>query len=294
MADGQKITPFLWFDQSAEEAMNFYCSLFPNSSIGHIERYPDESLDEHFTGMSGKVITGQFTLWDVQFNCLDGGPMFALNPSISLFVVFDTAEEVDTAWGKLIEGGEALMELDTYPWAKRYGWLRDKFGLTWQLSCGDNDMTGRRIRPMLTFTQEHAGKAQAAMDYYSELFEDSAIDMTAHYEEGEGDDPAYLKHAVFHLAGQGFLAMDSSADHKFIFNEAFSFMVSCKDQAEIDYFWGKLSHTPESEQCGWCKDQFGVSWQIIPANMGELMNGPAAVQAMMQMKKIDIEALRAA
>lgn len=291
MANPQKITPSLWFDNNAEEAMNFYCEIFPNSSVNHVERYPDESLDEHFRGMSGKVINGQFTLWDMQFSCIDGGPAFALNPSISLFVVFDTAEEVDAAWGKLIDGGEALMEINSYPWAKRYGWLRDKFGLTWQLSCGDNDMTGRRIRPMLTFTQEYAGKAQAAMEYYASLFPDSGVDMSVHYEENEGDDPAYLKHAVFHLAGQGFLAMDSGANHEFVCNEALSFVVPCKDQEEIDRYWERLSAHPENEQCGWCKDQFGVSWQIIPADMGSLMQSPGAMQRMMSMKKLVISEL---
>ena len=145
----QKITPFLWFNQNAEEAMNYYVSVFPDSRVGHVERYPDESLDPHFQGMNGKVISGEFFLGDQRFMCLDGGPAF-------------------------------------------------------------------------------------------------------------------------------------------VFNEAVSFFVSCADQAEVDYYWSKLSQVPEAEQCGWCKDKFGVSWQIIPANMGELLQTPAAVQRMMQMKKIII------
>ncbi|MET1043704.1 MAG: VOC family protein, partial [Microbacteriaceae bacterium] len=70
-----------------------------------------------------------------------------------------------------------------------------------------------------------------------------------------------------------------------------SFIVSCKDQDEVDYYWSKLSHVPESEQCGWCKDQFGLSWQIIPANMGELTRTPAQIQVMMAQKKIVIAEL---
>lgn len=152
----QKITPSLWFDNNAEEAMNYYCDVFPNSRIHHIEKYPDESLDEHFKGMSGKVINGQFTLDGVDFICLDGGPVFR-------------------------------------------------------------------------------------------------------------------------------------------FNEAVSFTVTCQDQAEIDHYWEKLSAYHENEQCGWCKDKFGVSWQIIPANMGELIGrNPAAMQAMMKMKKIVIAELESA
>jgi predicted 3-demethylubiquinone-9 3-methyltransferase (glyoxalase superfamily) len=152
MAELSPIQPCLWFNNQAREAMTYYVDVFPNSRINQIDAYPDESLDEHFVGMSGKVINGQFTLNGVDFVCLDGGPAFTLS-------------------------------------------------------------------------------------------------------------------------------------------EAVSFIVACKDQEEIDYYWSKLSHVPESEQCGWCKDQFGLSWQVIPANMGELTRTPAQVQVMMAQKKIVIAEL---
>ena len=157
----QKITPSLWFDMNAEEAMNHYVSVFPNSKINNISHYPDESLDEHFKGMGGKVINGDFELDGMRFICLDGGPMFK-------------------------------------------------------------------------------------------------------------------------------------------FNEAVSFTVEVKDQEELDHYWEQLSHVPESEQCGWCKDKFGVSWQIIPKQLGELMSGddPEGVKrvtmAMMKMHKLDVAELEAA
>lgn len=153
-----KITPSLWFDMNAEEAMNYYVSVFKNSKIIRIDHYPDESLDEHFNGMAGKVINGEFELDGHRFTCLDGGPAFA-------------------------------------------------------------------------------------------------------------------------------------------FNEAVSFTIDCIDQAEVDYYWEKLSAVPEAEQCGWCKDKFGVSWQIIPRRLGELLSHPdkeaagRAVQAMMKMHKIDVAML---
>lgn len=151
----QKITPALWFDGNAQEAMDFYTSVFKNSEIISVEKYPDESIDPHFKGMSGKVINGVFRLDNQEFFCIDGGPQFK-------------------------------------------------------------------------------------------------------------------------------------------FNEAISFAINCKDQAEIDYFWEKLSSNPDAEACGWCRDKFGISWQILPENMAELMNGEASVKAMMQMKKIDIEGLKSA
>lgn len=146
------IQPCLWFDVQAREAMEYYVSVFPNSRITSVVEYPDESLDEHFSGMSGKVLNGMFTLNGVDFVCLDGGPYFTIN-------------------------------------------------------------------------------------------------------------------------------------------EAVSFVISCRDQQEIDYYWKALSHVPESEQCGWCKDRFGVSWQIIPVRMGELTQRPEQVQVMMSQKKIVIAEL---
>lgn len=152
MAELTPIQPCLWFTDNAHEAMEYYVGVFPNSHVGEIVEYPDEAIDEHFTGMTGKVLNGQFTLNGVDFVCLDGGPTF-------------------------------------------------------------------------------------------------------------------------------------------IFNEAISFVVSCADQAEIDHYWSALSHVPESEQCGWCKDRFGVSWQIIPANMGELTRRPEQIAVMMQQHKIVIAEL---
>lgn len=146
------VQPCLWFDDQAREAMEYYVSVFPDSRITSITEYPDESLDPHFHGMTGKVLDGQFTLRGVGFRCLDGGPIFP-------------------------------------------------------------------------------------------------------------------------------------------FTEAVSFSVACADQEEIDYYWAALSHVPESEQCGWCKDRFGVSWQIVPENMVELVARPEQIQTMMGQKKILIAEL---
>lgn len=290
----QKITPFFWFDKNAEEAMNFYVSVFKNSKILSIDRYPeDETIDEHFKGMAGKVLTGVVEIDGFQMMTLDGGDIFTINPAISLFCSFKTQEEADSVWEELAGGGEVMMEYQEYPWAPRYGWLNDRFGVSWQISVAQpGTETNQTITPQLMFTQDGAGKVHEALEYYTSVFEDSGIDMIAEYEEGEGDTPGLIKHARFHLGGNNFLAMESTGPHKFKFNEAVSLLVTCKDQAEIDYLWSKLSFVPESEQCGWCKDKYGVSWQIIPENFAELMRGsPEATKAMMQMKKIIIKDL---
>lgn len=284
----QKISPFLWYHQDTEAAIKFYVDAFPNSKILHIDYYPDESLDEHFKGMSGKVINAVFEINGYKMMALDGGPIFNFNPGISMFCTFKTQAEIDAVWRKLSEGAKVLMDYQEYPWAERYGWLQDKWGLSWQLSLSKHHQTPQPITPLLTFTQDQAGKAKEAMEFYVSIFKDSGIDMISEYQESDGDKPGYIKRARFHLGGDNFMAMDSSARHDWNFHGAVSLFVSCKDQAEIDYYWEKLSASPEHEQCGWLQDKYGVSWQIIPENMGELLSTDGAIQKMMKMKKIII------
>ena len=157
----------------------------------------------------------------------------------------------------------------------------------------------QKIVPNLWFD----GNAKEAVDYYTSVFKDGQVTDTAYYTtEGLADFQQAMASKEltisYSLGGQQFVAINAGPEFKF--NESVSFAVSCADQAEIDYFWEKLSAVPESEQCGWCKDKYGLSWQIVPENMDQLMRGPngsdnpKAFQAMMQMKKIDIAALQAA
>jgi predicted 3-demethylubiquinone-9 3-methyltransferase (glyoxalase superfamily) len=153
--------------------------------------------------------------------------------------------------------------------------------------------TLQKIVPNLWFD----GNAKEAVDFYTSVFKDGQIHDTSYYPtEGLLDFQQSLAGKEltisYSLAGQQFTAINAGPEFKF--SEAISFVVNCDDQAEIDYFWAKLSAVPESEQCGWCKDKYGLSWQIVPADMGELMQNQQAWTAMMQMKKIDIAALQAA
>lgn len=288
----QKILPHFWFDKEAKEATALYTTLFPNSRVDSVKT---------ITGTpSGDCDIVSFTLAGQSFMAISAGPYFKLNPSISLFVTFDSEAELQTVWDKLIDGGKALMPLDTYPWAAKYGWLQDKYGLSWQLSMNENHKTEKRITPMLMFTRGVAGKAKEAMEAYSAIFPDSKIEMTVPYAAGEGDTEGFIKHARFTLAGENFMAMDSSGPHEFNFNEAVSLIVNCETQEEIDHYWEKLSAVPESEQCGWLKDAYGVSWQIVPTAMNEMMSKgtPEQVgrvtQAFLKMKKFNIAELQAA
>lgn len=182
------------------------------------------------------------------------------------------------------------MELDEYPFSKRYGWLKDKYGLTWQLMLTDPAGEPRPfIIPSLMFSQEQTNHAEEAIDYYVSVFQDARRGIEARYQQDTGPAKAgSLMFADFTLENQWFAAMDSGVEQTSTFNEAVSLAVFCEDQAEIDYLWEKLSTDPKFEQCGWCKDKFGVSWQIVPKNIEELMKKPNAFANMMDMKKLVI------
>jgi predicted 3-demethylubiquinone-9 3-methyltransferase (glyoxalase superfamily) len=291
----QRITPCLWFDNQAEEAAKFYTSLFPNSKIGTIARY-GESGAKAARREVGSVMTITYTLDGHEFMGLNGGPMFTFSPAVSFFVMCDSVKKVDDLWNALSRGGTAMMPLDKYPWSERYGWLNDRFGVSWQLICQDN---GRGIAPALLFVGGQAGKAEEAITIYQALFPNSRTDRIMRYEEGEGDTVGLIKHSRFTLDGQMFVAMDSTGPHKFDFNQAVSFIVNCKDQAELDRYWDGLSSGGgKPNVCGWLSDKYGIPWQIVPEEMSAMMKeGDAGkmervMAALLKMTKLDIAELR--
>lgn len=295
-----KIIPHLWYDKEAKEAAEFYCSVFPDSMITNISTLHDTP--------SGDCDIVSFELSGQPFMAISAGPYFKLNPSISFFLNFDLSRDknarknLDATWKKLSNGGTVLMELDKYPFSERYGWLQDKYGLSWQLILSDPDGEERPfIVPSLMFTGDVCGKAEEAVKFYLSVFNNTKQGIVARYPEGmEPDKEGTIMYTDFMIEGQWFAAMDSAGEHTFAFNEAVSLMVSCNDQKEIDYYWDKLTAVPESEQCGWLKDKYGVSWQIHPAMMDEMMkNGTRKqvdrlTQAFLPMKKFDIAALKKA
>lgn len=282
----QKITPFLWFDGKAEEAANFYTSTFKNSRIINIKHWGEGSPFP-----KDQVMTATFEINRLKFYAFDAGPQFKINPSISFFMPCESETEIDSLWKKLMDGGIALMPLDKYPWSEKYGWCQDKFGVNWQLMMGK----GENVMPSLMFTKNNSGKAEEAIKLYTSVFKNSEIKNISRYEKDEHDKEGYIKYAEFTLNNQTFAAMDSSGPHEFTFSEAISFYVDCKDQVEIDHFWNKLTADGgEESMCGWLKDKFGVSWQIVPPVLPELLNDKdkakagRVMQAMMKMKKIII------
>ncbi|HQR94301.1 MAG: hypothetical protein B7Y15_00620 [Bacteroidetes bacterium 24-39-8] len=274
----EKTYPCLWFDGQAKAAATFYCSVFPNASI----------LQE-----SPMVVN-----WELngqRFMGLNGGPMFQLNASISVFANFDNIEALNLAWEKLVDGGSVLMPIDKYPWSERYGWLKDKFGLTWQLMLSDNNL----LLPSMLFSNMQFGNAQSAMQFYTSIFPSSGIDVTELYGPENPEQAGKLMFGQMHLMDKPIILMDGPGDHYFQFNEALSFVVQCENQAEIDKYWNSLiANGGQESMCGWLKDKFGVSWQIIPASLSKLMshsnNGQKVMEALLKMRKLEIAVLEAA
>jgi predicted 3-demethylubiquinone-9 3-methyltransferase (glyoxalase superfamily) len=391
----QKIVPHLWFDKEAKEAAEFYVSAFGGDS-------KVKNVTTLHNTPSGDADIVSFEIMGFPFMAISAGPLFKFNPSISFFVNFDPSrdtnarENLDKLWEKLSAGGSALMPLQEYPFSKHYGWIQDKYGLSWQLMLTNPEGEERpTIIPSLMFTGDNTGKADEAIDFYVSTFKDSKRGMSAPYPPGAAPEKnAKLMFAEFMLENQWFTAMDSGHMHKFGFNEAVSLMVRCKDQEEIDYYSEKLSAVPEADlpaprpdtyyvyvilcdddsmyigqtqdilnrwrehkagtgadhtkkhkpdkiihfeefasreeavkrehdlktgfgrkwlkraikagrtrqagQCGWIKDKYGVSWQIVPTDMDKMMTKgtPEQIdritQAFLPMKRFDLAKLKEA
>lgn len=295
----QKIIPHLWFDKEAKEATEFYVSVFGGDS-----KIEDSTVLRNTP--SGDCDVVEFTLWGYRFMAISAGPYFKFNPSISFMVNFDPAQDKDAAskidemWNKLSEGGKVLMPLEKYPFSERYGWVQDKYGLSWQLILTNPEGEERpKIIPSLLFIGDVYGKAEEAFNTYASIFKNSKIGAIARYQAGmEPDKEGAVMFMDAMLEGQWFAAMDSAREHNFVFNEAVSLLIECDSQEEIDYYWEKLSHVPEAEQCGWLKDKYGVSWQVHPKAAGQMLKDPdqekvaRVTQAFLQMKKFDIAKLQ--
>lgn len=275
------IFPCLWYDEEAKEAAEFYCNVF-NGKI-----------------TADTSVVMNIDLFGQKLMLLNGGPQFKKNASVSLMVICETEEELQTYWDQLTEGGTVLMPLDSYSWSKKYGWIKDRYDVTWQLFLGEKQ-SEQKIIPTLIFIHENNGKAMEAMELYTKTFPNSRIGNILRYGDGsEGHEPGepadHIQHAHFEIDRYDFFCMDNSYDHVFDFNEGISIVVMTDDQQQTDRYWNALTSGGGRESmCGWLKDPYGLSWQIVPKRLIQLMNGSdqekayKVVQAMMKMQKIII------
>jgi len=294
------IFPHLWFDNEAKAAAEFYCTVFPDSEVISavtLTNTPSGNCD---------VVT--FNVRGYPFQAISAGPLFIINPSISFIVNFDPArdkgamETLERVWDKLSDGGTALMPLDRYPFSERYGWIQDKFGVSWQLMLAEaSDEPAPSIVPSLMFVGANCGKAEEAREFYLSVFRNSKPGALFKYGPGQAENPeGTVMFTDFMLERTWFAAIDSAYEHGFQFNEAISFVILCESQEDIDYYWDKLSAVPEAEQCGWLKDKYGLSWQVVPAAMDEMMAKGTREQidrvtkAFLPMRKFDLARLQRA
>ncbi len=297
----KKIVPYLWYENQTEEAVKFYTAIFPNSKVIHVFRY-GKSGAEIAGRAEGSVMSVTFELEGEEFVAFNGGPQFSFSPAVSFFVNCQTETEIENLWAKFQAGGTVLMPLGKYPFREKFGWLTDRFGVSWQFSLS---FRSPKITPFLIFTGEQNGKAEEAMNLYTSLFEDSKIHQIEYDNQSERElrhteAGKSVKEAFFALNGQEFRCVDGYMAHPFPFTPAISFFVNCESQEEVDNLWEKLSENGESQPCGWLKDKFGLSWQIIPTALGELLQNSNEEQSerimeeLFAMNKIEIAKLKKA
>lgn len=300
----QRIVPNIWCNRNAEEVGAFYADAFENSSSEVEARYPTEGLLDFQRDFAGEPLTVSVTISGYRLMLINAGDEFEPNPSISFMLNFDpllfdgdgelARASLDRLWERLSDGGAVLMPLGEYPFSERYGWVRDRYGVSWQLMLTDPAGDPRPfIIPALLFgerVQNHAGEAVGHyLDVFSEFEGGAELGAYVLYPEQQGPaEPGAVMFSDFRLGEQWFVAMDSGVEQAFTFSCGVSLEVSCDGQDEIDRLWAGLSAVPEAEQCGWLADRFGVSWQIVPSNMEELMQRPDAYEKMMGMKKLVI------
>ncbi|MFD1770695.1 VOC family protein [Sphingobacterium suaedae] len=272
----KNIYPAIWFNNNAKQAFERYTNLFPNSTIR----------------LSNPVAISA-DLLHTPFIGINGGPHFTPNPSISFMVICEKKEEIDTLYHNLTSGGEVLMPLQAYPWSPYYGWVNDTYHVSWQLYQGSrSDVNEQAIVPTLMFCGEQQGKCEEALAFYRTVFNDFQSQGIDYYQDG--DMQGQVMHTQFMIHNYTVMAMDSGVPQPFTFNEGISIVIECANQQEIDYYWNAfVGHGGEESRCGWCKDPYGVSWQVVPKHLHQLLQDyPQANDALMNMNKIVINDLK--
>ena len=283
----EKLGTCLWFADNTEEAVHFYRSLFPASTLGTVSRY-DEASAQAAGRKVGDVLTIEFNMGGLNVLALNGGPIFKFSPSLSYFVWCHSQAEIDRLWTALSQAGEVRMPLQQYPWSERYGWTTDRFGLEWQLSLAPS---AYRIAPAILFVNELYGKGSEAVQHYTSIFPNSGVSSMSR-DEASGT----ILHTLFTLNGQAIVLMEGAGQHEYGVTPAFSFVVPCHSQEEIDHYWTALARDGAEGQCGWITDKFGISWQIVPAELSQWMKDPATAARVMsgvlKMTKLDLSVLK--
>jgi len=281
MTTSQPLSTCIWFSNNqATEAAQYYCSIFKTATIH-----------------SSNAMVTLFSIGNTQLMGLNGASANNINPPILLTVECADVATVQQIWDTMIVDGEVMMPLDTYPWSSKYGWLKDKFGLTWQITYqyNEDESHTEKLTPSLLFTNQQFGKAANAMSFYIRIFSDGNISNVVAF-PNESEFTGNTMFAACFLQQQQLYFMDAPGNHAYTFNDAVSFVIHCNTQDEIDYYWNQLLVNGGTEsRCGWLKDQFGIAWQIVPTQLGSLLQdtqkSTAVMNALLSMKKINLHQL---
>ncbi len=294
----KKITPFLWFEKNMKEITDFYISVFPGTRLlgagGELDNTP-----------SGTVQMASLEIFGTKFDLMTAGPYLPFNPTVSFIIFCENTDEVDMLWEKLSKTGKVLMDIAAYPFAEKYGWVQDQYGVSWQIMFASSmkDLKSlQKVTPTLMFAGDVCGRAEEAVNFYTSVFHNSSINYSMPYDGSEPVDDvrAKIKHAGITIENFHVTIMDSGKKSPLSFEQAISFVISCDSQEEIDYYWTKLTDGGKEIQCGWLNDKFGFPWQVVPSAMGKMMSQGSKEQiarvteAFLKMKKFDIKTLEEA
>lgn len=293
----KRIIPHFWFKKEALEATEFYCQVFPNSKLEHKLLLPNTP--------SGDCDLVSFQIFGTTFMAISAGPLFKPNYSISFSVfahpnsISNPEEWIESTWKKLSEGGKILMPLDSYPFCKKYGWLSDRFNVSWQLILQEETEAPKPfLATSLFFVKENFTKGKQAVEFYTQLFSkltQTQVFTISFHPESEAFPPETVAYAEFKIGNNLFTLTESPYEKEVQFTEGVSLLVECETQEEIDYLWNSLSHVKEAEECGWLKDKYGVSWQITTPIIQDLLidetKKDKALEKILKMKKIEIQPL---
>lgn len=302
------IVPNIWHDRTAAEAAAFYTGAFRQARETTRSHYPAEGLPDFQKAFAGEVVGIDLEIHGRPLALINADDIFRPNPSAAFMLHFsphiadDPRAYLDEVHDRLSVGATTLMPLDEYPFSPRYAWIEDRYGVSWQLFLSEPDVPARPfLVPALMFCGPAQNRAAEAVATYTSLFLGSEVGTVATYPEQTGPATAgsYM-YSDFRLGpgsddprtDEWLTAMDSGVEQPFTFTEGFSLMVKADGQEDLDRLWAVLSTDPSAEQCGWCRDEFGMSWQVVPRDLEDLMARPGAYARLMEMKKIDIAALR--
>lgn len=269
--------PCFWFDGNARDAAVFYTSVFSASKI-----------------LESNTLVTTFELINTKFMALNGGPMYKMTPAFSFSVYCENEKETRRLYNLLSENGKILIPLDNYDWSPLYAWVEDKFGVSWQLdanSSGQNET----IIPTLLFVNRKNTLVKEAVKYYKNIFPGSETIFEAPFPPEAEMPEGSLLFARFQLNENVFNIMCSTEPHDYDFTPGNSIVIECETQEEIDYYWEKLGKEGHYSMCGWLEDKYGISWQIIPAILPQLMadqeKAEKVAQAFLSMQKLEIATL---